>query len=79
MTITTQMLNTPVDVALTLLCDMADLSFVQLANTYYVTTADRAAKMKADWKERGAQPTAKQLKAAAAKVKTDASNAVSAK
>jgi hypothetical protein len=48
--ITAYLVNKPLDSALFLVADMAGLSFVRIDNTYYITTTDRAASMKADWK-----------------------------
>jgi hypothetical protein len=79
MPITAQMLNAPLDTSLTVLCDMADLTFVQLDNTFYVTTTDRAAKVKADWMQRRSQVPAKQTKAPPGKAKTDPSKNAQAK
>jgi hypothetical protein len=76
MPISAQMLNTPLDAALALVCDMADLSFVQLDNTFYVTTPERKEKVKAAWQERRAQGLAGKLPAAAqVKKKGDAGKA----
>lgn len=50
--ITTHLINVPVDAALFLLTDMADLSFVRIDNGFYVTSRERVAAMKRDWKER---------------------------
>jgi hypothetical protein len=47
--ITTHFINHPLDIALFLLTDMAELSFVQLDGSFYVTLPERAAAMKATW------------------------------
>jgi hypothetical protein len=43
--VTARFLNTPLDTALTLLTDMADLQMVQVHNTFYVTTPEKARKL----------------------------------
>jgi hypothetical protein len=48
--ITTYLINKPIDAAVYLVADMARLSFVRIDNTYYITSPDRAAAMKAEWK-----------------------------
>jgi hypothetical protein len=47
--ITTHFLNQPLDAALFLLTEMADLAFVQIDATYHVTTRERAETLKAAW------------------------------
>jgi hypothetical protein len=46
--ITTYLINKPLDSALFLVADMAGLSFVQIDNTFYITTSDRAKSMKTE-------------------------------
>jgi hypothetical protein len=48
--ITAHLLNTPLDAALFLLADMAELSFVKIDNTFYLTSHERAKTMQAAWK-----------------------------
>jgi hypothetical protein len=61
--ITMYLINKPLDSALFLAADMAGLSFVQIDNTFYITTPDRAVTMKADWKvHRPAAPAAMTVK-----------------
>jgi hypothetical protein len=48
--ISTYMINKPLDSALFLVADMAGLAYVQIDNTYYLTTPDRVASMKENWK-----------------------------
>ncbi len=48
--ITAYLVNKPLDAALFLVADMAGLAFVQIDNTFYITTPERAVSMKAGWK-----------------------------
>jgi hypothetical protein len=50
--VTACLLNTTLDSALFLLTDMADLSFVRIDNSYYVTTSERARTMRENWQRR---------------------------
>lgn len=57
--ITMYLINKPLDAALFLAADTAGLAFVQIDNTFYITTPERAVSIKADWKtHRPAAPTA---------------------
>jgi hypothetical protein len=52
---------------------MAELSFVQLDNSFYATTPDRAVKVKAAWKERRATAPPVKVPPVQAKKNGDAS------
>jgi hypothetical protein len=50
--LTITLLNTPLDSATMVLTELADLDFVWLDNIFYVTSRDRAEKLKAKWPRR---------------------------
>jgi hypothetical protein len=56
--VTVHMMNTPIDAALFLLADMAELAFVRIDNTFYVTSPDRAARLETGWKRHRPLPPA---------------------
>jgi hypothetical protein len=49
--VTLDLLNTPLDTALVLLTELADLDFVRLDNVFFVTTKDRARALRARWEK----------------------------
>jgi hypothetical protein len=56
--VTTHFLNQPLDSALFLLTEMADLAFVQIDATFHVTTRERAEALKAAWAKHRPAPAA---------------------
>jgi hypothetical protein len=49
--VTLELLNTPLDTALVLLTELADLDFVRLDNVFFVTTKERARSLRARWEK----------------------------
>jgi type II secretory pathway component HofQ len=61
--VTAQLHNVPVETALRVVVDMADAGLVRLDNVLYVTTQEKAARLRAEEKEGATNPAAKKAAA----------------